>query len=105
MRYLILLIFLSSGIIANAQKVETNGKVYKVKGEKIFQSGKDITHLLSETEKAKIKDALKLKTESIKDIKKKEKNKKEIKKKDKKQKKLEKSQKKAEKQIKRSEKA
>ena len=105
MKYLIVVFFLTFGLVANAQKVESNGTEYKVKGEKIFKNGEDVTDLLTEAEKLQIKNALAEKIKKEKANKEKEKVKSDLKKKEKKHKKSEKKQKKAEKELKQNEKA
>lgn len=103
-------------ISINAQEIEKNGKLYKVKNERIFLDGKDVTETLKLEEKSAIlkqansvseKNRLKeiaLKNEA--DTKKQaEKLEKEKKKAEKAQKKAEKKQKKAEKALKKKLKA
>ncbi len=87
--------------ILNAQQIEHNGKEYRVKGEKIFLNGVEVTADLSADEQLVIKNKLKNKIATEKKIKSAEKaqNKAENK-----QKKAEKKQKQAEKELKKREK-
>ena len=87
--------------ILNAQQIEHNGKEYRVKGEKIFLNGVEVTADLSADEQLVIKNKLKNKIATDKKIKSAEKaqNKAENK-----QKKAEKKQKQAEKELKKREK-
>ena len=84
--------------IVHAQKVEYQGKEYKVKKDLIFLDGIDVTPNLTVSEQTAIKDALKRQMDL-------EKAEKEQKKAEKKQKQAEKKQKKAEKEVKKREKA
>lgn len=104
MKYLLLIVFLGIGIIANAQKVESNGTVYKVKGEKIFKNGEDVTDLLTEAEKLQINATLKEKIKKEDVLEKGKKAKKDHKKGEKRHKKAEKKQKDAEKALKKNQK-
>ena len=87
--------------ILNAQQIEHNGKEYRVKGEKIFLNGVEVTADLSADEQLVIKNKLKNKIATDKKIKSAQKaqNKAENK-----QKKAEKKQKQAEKELKKREK-
>lgn len=93
-------------IFVQAQEVKTNGKTYVVKGETIFENGKDITSALTAEEQTAIKAALVAQQEQEAMLKQKEK---ELEKKRKKEaqeaKKLEKEKKQAEKEKKKAEKA
>ena len=96
LRVLMLLLF-AVGLI-HAQKVEYQGKEYKVKKDLIFLDGVDVTPNLTVSEQTAIKDALKRQIDF-------EKVEKEQKRAEKKQKQAEKKQKKAEKEVKKREKA
>ena len=104
MKYFLLIVFLGIGVIANAQKVESNGTIYKVKGDKIFKNGEDVTDLLTEAEKLQINTSLKEKLKKVQELEKSKKTKKDNEKADKSLKKAEKKQKGAEKELKKNQK-
>ena len=83
MKYLLLIVFLGIVIIANAQKVESNGTIYKVKGDKIFKNGEDVTDFLTEAEKLQINTSLKEKLKKAQELVKSKKTKKDSEKADK----------------------
>jgi len=87
--------------ILNAQQIEHEGKEYRVKGEKIFLNGVEVTADLSADEQLVIKNKLKKKIALDKKIKSAEKAQKQA---ENKQKKAEKKQKQAEKELKKREK-
>ena len=87
--------------ILNAQQIEYEGKEYRVKGEKIFLNGVEVTADLSADEQLVIKNKLKKKIALDKKIKSAEKAQKQA---ENKQKKAEKKQKQAEKELKKREK-
>ena len=87
--------------ILNAQQVEHEGKEYRVKGEKIFLNGVEVTANLSADEQLVIKNKLKNKIATDKKIKSAENAQKQA---ENKQKKAEKKQKKAENELKKRQK-
>ncbi|WP_178990770.1 hypothetical protein [Winogradskyella schleiferi] len=109
MNYYIILLILTFSLSSFAQKIESDGKTYEVKDEKIFLEGKDVTETLTDEEKKFIlKEAIvisdKMKLEDIKRKEAAEKLEKEAKKAEKAQKKAERELKKAEKELKKKEK-
>ncbi|MEZ4840153.1 MAG: hypothetical protein R2821_01180 [Flavobacteriaceae bacterium] len=101
-KFLLLLFVLFFVSVAHAQKVEHEGKEYKVKGSKILLNDEDVTTQLTEEQQKEIKRKLKEKLDKEEKIKKAEKAQK---KSEKKQKAAEKQQKKAEKEVKKHAKA
>ncbi|WP_179021683.1 hypothetical protein [Winogradskyella forsetii] len=119
MKYILTIVGFMFIMFSNAQKVESEGKTYEVKDEKIFLDGKDVTETLTDEEKNFIlKEAVVISDKMIlEEIKRKEaeekikghneaaeKLEKEAKKAEKAQKKAEKELKKAEKELKKKEK-
>ena len=97
-KLLISMVLLFAVTLVQAQKVEYQGKEYKIKKDLIFLDGVDVTPNLTVSEQTAIKEALKRQVAL-------EKAEKEQKKAEKKQKKAEKKRKKAEKEVKKREKA
>ncbi|WP_445736422.1 hypothetical protein [Mariniflexile sp.] len=98
----VLLLFLGIAISAQAQEVDFNGTIYKVKRKTILQNGEDVTSKLSEAEQTSIREALSRKEALEAEHRKAEKA---VKDAEKEQKRAEKKQKKAEKELKAREKA
>ncbi|MCB4798490.1 hypothetical protein [Neotamlana laminarinivorans] len=104
MKYLMLALCLSFSLAINAQKVKVNKQNFEVKGDRIFNEGKDVTETLSVENKNAIKKAIENKKEAEL-AKQNEKAKKEAKKIEKQEKAAENKRKKAEKTLAKKEKA
>ena len=102
LKVVLTVILLFMFVIAQAQKVQYNGKIYLVKGNAIFVDKVDVTNTLSIEDQNRIKNKL---SEQILADKKLKENEKAEKKAEKRIKAAEKKQKKAEKQLKANEKA
>ena len=104
-KFIITICLLFFIISVTAQKVEYQGKEYKIKKDLIFLDGVDVTPNLTVSEQTAIKDSLKRQIALEKAEAEQKKAEKERKKAEKKQKQAEKAQKKAENEVKKREKA